>query len=57
MHKAVSLADARIKNDVIHWYVTHYKPSIQQQGTLSEQLLSKTPQSFDILTDLFLSKK
>ena len=41
--KAAVIADARIKNDHIHWYVPHYVPSIQQQGILSKQILSKTP--------------
>ena len=41
--KANGIADARIKNDHIHWYVSHYTTSIQQQSTLSKQILSKTP--------------
>ena len=41
--KANAIADARIKIDHIHWYVPHYTPSIQQQSTLSKQILSKTP--------------
>ena len=41
--KAVGIADARIKIDHIHWYIPHYTPSIQQQSTLSKQVLSKTP--------------
>ena len=41
--KAKGIADARIKIDHIHWYVPHYTPSIQQQNTLSKQILSKTP--------------
>ena len=40
--KAVGIADARIRIDHIHWY-THYTPSIQQQSTLSKEILSKTP--------------
>ena len=43
MQKAVALADATIKVDHIHWYVPHYTPSIQQQGILFKQILSKTP--------------
>ena len=39
----MALADARIEIDQIRWYVPHYTPSIQQQGNLSEQILSKTP--------------
>ena len=41
--KAGGIADARIRIDYIHWYVPHYTPSIQQQSTLSKQILSKTP--------------
>ena len=41
--KANGIADARFKIDHIHWYVPHYTPSIQQQSTLSKQILSKTP--------------
>ena len=39
----MALADSRFKIDHFHWYVPHYIPSIQQQGILSEQNLSKTP--------------
>ena len=41
--KAGGIADARIRIDHTHWYVPHYTPSIQQQSTLSKQILSKTP--------------
>ena len=41
--KANATHDARIIIDHIHWYVPHYTPSIQQQCTLSKQILSKTP--------------
>ena len=41
--KAGGIADARIRIDHIHWYVPHFTPSIQQQSTLSKQILSKTP--------------
>ena len=41
--KAGGIADARIRIDHIYWYVPHYTPSIQQQSTLSKQILSKTP--------------
>ena len=44
--KAGGIADARIRIDHIHWYVPHYTPSIQQQSTLSKQILSKTPTEF-----------
>ena len=41
--KAGGIADARIRIDHIHWYVPHYTLFIQQQSTLSKQILSKTP--------------
>ena len=41
MHKAASIADARIKTDHIHWYVPHHAPCIRKQGILSKQILSK----------------
>ena len=40
--KAAVIADARNKNDHIHWYVPLYTPFIQQQGILSKQILSRT---------------
>ena len=36
-------AVATIKIDHIHWHIPHYTPSIQIQGFLSKQILSKTP--------------
>ena len=41
--KAAGIADARIKIDHIRLYVPFYTPSIQRQGILSKQILSKTP--------------
>ena len=35
IHKVAGIADARIKNDHVHWYVPHYTPSIQRQSNLS----------------------
>ena len=43
LQKAIALAEARIKIDQTHWYVPHYKPSIQPQSILSKRILSKTP--------------
>ena len=40
--KAARIADGRIKIDQTHWYVIQYTPSIQQQGILPNQILSKT---------------
>ena len=44
--KAEGIADARIKVDHMQWYVPHYTSSIQKQGILSKQFLSKTPTEF-----------
>ena len=33
--KAAGTADARIKSDHIHWYISHYRTFIQEQGILS----------------------
>ena len=41
--KVAGIADARIKIDHSHCGVPQYTPSIQQQGILSKQFLSKTP--------------
>ena len=41
--KAGGIADTRIRIDHIHWYVPHYTPSLQQQSTLSKQILSEAP--------------
>ena len=41
--KVAGIADARIKIDLIHWYVPHYTPSMSQQGVMSKQILNKTP--------------
>ena len=37
MDKAVASADARIKTDLFQGYVSHYTPSLQQQGYLSSR--------------------
>ena len=39
----VGIADAKSKNDLIHWYVPRYTPSIRQQCIFSEHFLSKSP--------------
>ena len=41
--KVAVSADARIKIDQIHWYLSHYIPSMQQQGLMSKQFSNKTP--------------
>ena len=38
--KPACIADARNKIDQIPWFLPHYTPCIQQQGTLSKQILS-----------------
>ena len=43
LQEAVGVADAKIEIDHIHWCIPHYKPSIQQQGLLSKQILRKIP--------------
>ena len=55
--KAAGIADTKIKIDHIDWYVHHYTPSIQQQGILSQQLLSKTPTELrDIERSVFMKE-
>ena len=41
--KVAGIADARIKIDLIHWYVALHTPSFQQKSFLSNQILNKTP--------------
>ena len=43
IEKAAGIADARFRTDHIHWYAPHYTRSIQQQGILSKQTLSRSP--------------
>ena len=43
LDKAVGIADARIKVDHVRWYVPRYTLSTQEQGTLSKQILKRTP--------------
>ena len=43
LEKTIATTNGRIKIDYIHWYVAHYTPSIQQQGVIFKQILSKTP--------------
>ena len=55
--KVVGIADARIRIDHIPWYVPHYKPSIQQQSILSNQIIKNCQHNSDMLNDLFFWKK
>ena len=41
--KTVCIVDDRIEIDHIHWYAPQHTPSIQQEVTFSQQILSKTP--------------
>ena len=43
MNKITAVADARIKTHHIHRYVPHYRPSVQQQTILSDQIVKKIP--------------
>ena len=43
LDKTLGICDARFKIELIHWYVTHRTPCIQQQSILSKQIISKTP--------------
>ena len=49
MGKAAGIADAGIKFDHVHWYLTHYTPFIPQQDVLSKQILSKTPKELQFV--------
>ena len=55
--KTAGVANARIKIDQLHWYVPHYAPSIQQQGILPKQILSrKTTELRYIQRSVFLKQ-
>ena len=41
--KAAGTADARIKNDHIHWYVPHYTPSLSQEKIFMKEIIKSTP--------------
>ena len=43
MNKDDAINISKFKINAIEWYVPHYTPSIQQQSTLSKQILNKTP--------------
>ena len=49
MGKAAGIADAGNKFDYVHWYLTHYIPSIPQQDILSKQVLSKKPKELQFV--------
>ena len=57
MDKAGGIAHAGIKLDHMRWYVPHYTPSIQQQGILSKQILSKTPKELRYIERSFFVKE
>ena len=43
LNKGNAINIGKIKINAIEWYVPHYTPSIQQQSTLSKQIINKTP--------------
>ena len=43
LDKVAGIAESRIKIDHIHWYVSHYTPSMSHKAIMSKQLLNKTP--------------
>ena len=43
MDETPGIADARIKIDLVHWFLLHYTPSSFEKGILSKQSSSKTP--------------
>ena len=45
-NKAATLADVRNKIDYFQGYLPDYGPTIPQKGTLSKQILNKTPIEF-----------
>ena len=57
LQKAVAIAYARSKIDHIHWYLPDYTPSIQQQGLLAKQILSKTPSELKYVERSVLMKE
>ena len=57
LDKAAGIGDARIKNDHIHWNVPHYTSFLQEQGILSEQILSKTPTELEYIERSVLMKE
>ena len=42
LDKVGGIADARIKIDHIHWYVSHYSPSMQQQHRYESDCIKDT---------------
>ena len=57
LHNVRGIVDARIKIDLFHWYVPHYTPCIEQQGILSQQILSKSPTEFSYIERSVLMKE
>ena len=43
LNKANAINNGKFKINAIEWYVPHYTPSMQQQSTLSKQIINKTP--------------
>ena len=57
LDKAVGKTDARTKINHIHWYVPHFRPSIQQKVFCLNKFEVRHSWSFDIFNDMFLRKK
>ena len=58
LDKAAGIADARNQIDHIHWYKAQITSSIQEEGTLSKQILSKTPTELRYFErSVFMKKK
>ena len=43
LNKGNAINNGKVKINALEWYVPHYTPSVQQQSTLSKQILNKTP--------------
>ena len=57
LDKTADFDDARLEIDHNHWYVSHYTPSIQQQGLSGNQTLSKTPTELRYIKRLVFLKE
>ena len=43
LNKGNAINNAKIEINAIEWYVPHYTPAMQQQASLSKQIINKTP--------------
>ena len=51
------IADARIEIDHIHWYVSHFSPSMLQQTKLSKEILGKTARELSYIEQSVFMKE